>query len=135
MPAATAGTYTMTVGGAGGTTGNYTVQVILNAALEMEGTLPGVSNDTLATAQDISSSFINLHTSVGDAQRGAVTGAITGAGYSGAAVPFTFEDISTTGTVIAGLTNQDDTAVSIPIGFTFPLYGVNNTTVFVAATA
>jgi hypothetical protein len=132
-PASTGGTYTMTVGGASGTTGNYTLQVILNAARELEGFLAGVTNDTLATAQDINGSFITLQTSLSSAQRGAVVGAVAGAGYSAAAVAFTFEDISTTGTVIAGLTNQDDTAVSIPIGFTFPFFGTSNTTIFVSS--
>ncbi len=132
-PAVTAGTYTMTVAGAGGTTGNYTVQVILNASKEAEGTLVGITNNTLATAQDINSSFITLQTSQASAQRGAVNGTADGANYSAAAVPFSFEDISTTGTVIAGLTNQDDTSVSIPIGFSFSLYGTSNTAVFVSS--
>jgi hypothetical protein len=35
------GTYQIVVGGAGGTTGGYTVQVTLNAALEMRGTSSG----------------------------------------------------------------------------------------------
>lgn len=54
-----AGTYTITVGGAGGTTGSYTVQSILNAALEDEE-LDGPANDTLASAQDINGAFIGL---------------------------------------------------------------------------
>jgi len=133
VPAATAGTYTFTMSGAGGTTGNYTMQVILNAAQEVEGTLPGINNNTLGTAQDINSSFITVHTSQASAQRGAVLGNSDNAGYSASAVAFSFEDISATGTVIAGLTNQDDTSVSIPIGFTFPLYGVNNSSIFVSS--
>ena len=58
---------------------------------------------------------------------------IKGGAYQAAAVSADFEDISGTGTVIAGLTNQDDASVSIPIGFTFPFYGVANTTVFVSS--
>ena len=53
--------------------------------------------------------------------------------YTAAAVPFAFENIGATGTIITGLTNQDDASVSIPIGFTFPFYGANNTTVFVSS--
>ena len=132
-PAATAGTYTMTVGGAGGTTGAYTVQATLNAALEVEGNISGAHNDTLATAQDISSSFTTVSTSLASAQRGAVVGVTDNAGYGASAVAFTFEDISATGTVIAGLHNQDDTAVSIPIGFSFPFFGANQTTIFVSS--
>ncbi|HEV8119834.1 MAG TPA: Ig-like domain-containing protein, partial [Candidatus Polarisedimenticolia bacterium] len=73
VPAATAGTYRTVVGGAGGTTGDYFVQVILNEAIESEILLP-VSNDTPATAQNIDGSFLTLQTSVASAQRGAVSG-------------------------------------------------------------
>src|SRR5262249_6371363 len=45
-PAATGGTYTFSVSGAGGTTGNYSLQVILNAAKELEGTISGATNNT-----------------------------------------------------------------------------------------
>jgi immune inhibitor InhA-like protein len=74
-PAATGGTYTFTVSGAGGTTGNYSLQVILNAAREQEGTIAGATNDTLGAAQNIDGSFIALRTSVASASRGAVFGA------------------------------------------------------------
>jgi hypothetical protein len=73
-PAATGGTYTFTVSGAGGTTGNFTLQVILNDARELEGTISGATNNTLATAQNIDGSFIKLRTSVASASRGAVLG-------------------------------------------------------------
>ena len=129
----TGGTYTVVVTGASSTTGNYTVQIILNAAQEFEGTLVGVTNNTLATAQNIDGSFITVQTSQGSAQRGAVSGTTDNAGYTGSAVPFTFEDISATGTVITGLDATDDTSVSIPIGFTFPYFGSNNTTIFVSS--
>src|SRR5262245_39437563 len=74
-PAATGGTYTFTVSGAGGTTGNYTLQVILNAAIEVEGTISSATNNTPATAQDINASFITLQSSLASAHRGAVLGA------------------------------------------------------------
>ncbi|MBO0857722.1 MAG: PxKF domain-containing protein [Chloracidobacterium sp.] len=73
-PAATGGTYTFTVSGAGGTTGNYSLQVILNAARELEGTILGATNNTPASAQDINGSFIKLNTSLASASRGAVLG-------------------------------------------------------------
>jgi hypothetical protein len=73
-PAATGGTYTFTVSGAGGTTGNYSLQVILNAARELEGTIAGATNNTPGAAQNIDGSFIALRTSVASASRGAVFG-------------------------------------------------------------
>lgn len=73
LPAATAGTYTVIVSGAGGTTGGYSVQLTLNAALEREGLLGGESNNTLATAQNINGAFITL---AGTASRAAVLGAL-----------------------------------------------------------
>src|SRR5262249_47924538 len=76
----TAGTYTITVSGAGGTTGLYTVQVILNAAQEEEATLAGVNNDTRANAQNIDGSFVTLQTPQASAQRGAVLGGNATAG-------------------------------------------------------
>ncbi len=66
------GTYTVTIGGAGGTTGVYTARVILNAAVEMEEH-DGPANDDFSSAQDINDSFITLGS--GLAQRGAVLGA------------------------------------------------------------
>ena len=132
-PAPTGGTYTFTVSGAGGATGNYSLQVILNAAKESEGTISGATNNTLGAAQNIDGSFIKLRTSLASAQRGAVNGFTDSANYSASAVAPVFEDISGTGTVIPQLTNVDDVSVSIPIGFTFPLYGAPNTTVFVSS--
>jgi hypothetical protein len=84
VPAAAGGTYTFTVSGAGGTTGNYSLQVILNAARELEGTISGATNNTIATAQDISASFITLQSSLASASRGAVNGGNT----AGTSVPF-----------------------------------------------
>ena len=55
----TAGTYTITIGGVGSTTGNYTVQATLNQAQEAESN-GGPSNDTTGTAQSLSGAFSNL---------------------------------------------------------------------------
>ena len=73
---AAAGTYTVTVGSAGGTTGSYTLQLTLNAALAAEEH-DGPSDDTLATAQNIDGSFVALSSG---ARRGAVVGTLAGLG-------------------------------------------------------
>ncbi|MBO0861006.1 MAG: PxKF domain-containing protein, partial [Chloracidobacterium sp.] len=126
-------TFTLVVSGANGTTGDYTLRLILNAAQELEGTIAGETNDTPATAQNIDRSFISLGTPLVKAKRGAVTGVTDPKSYTAATVAPTFEDISTTGAVITGLTGVDEASVLIPIGFTFPLYGVPNTNVFVSS--
>ena len=67
------GMYTVTVGSANGTTGNYTLQLTLNAAVETESH-DGAADDTLATAQDLSAAQIPI----GSAQRAAVLGQLPG---------------------------------------------------------
>ncbi len=62
----TAGTYTITMGGASGTAGPYALSLILNAAAESDAT-----NDSVADAQNIDGSFIDL---INGATRGAVVG-------------------------------------------------------------
>jgi Ca2+-binding RTX toxin-like protein len=133
LPAATSGSYTIAVSGAGGTIGNYTVQVTLNAALENEGTLPAVTNNTLATAQNIDASFIALSSQQATGRRGGVMGApdTAGPGYSATAVAFSFTDISTTGATV--LTNADDATVPVTIPFTFNFFGTNFTSLFVSS--
>ncbi|MCE5268513.1 MAG: M36 family metallopeptidase [Planctomycetaceae bacterium] len=69
----TAGKYTIVVGSVGSTTGAYTVSVYVNAALESESH-NGLTNDTIAMAQDMTGSFISLGTSAFWVQRGAVVG-------------------------------------------------------------
>jgi Ca2+-binding RTX toxin-like protein len=123
--AAAAGTYTIDVTGSGLSLGDYTVQVILNAAQEEEDTVAGASNDTTGTAQNIDGSFITVQTPQASARRGAVLGVTGNAGYDATPVPFAFEDISSTGTVIGTLTGEDDEAETITPGFTFNFYGTN----------
>ena len=65
-----AGTYTVTIGSLASTTGKYTLQIFLNAALEAESH-NGASNNTLSAAQNIDGSFISLGTGE---SRGAVLG-------------------------------------------------------------
>jgi len=77
-PASNAGTYTITIGGANNTTGNFHVRAALNAMFEGEAH-GGPSNDTLATAQDLDSSAIALRPA---AERMAVLGEVDSNEYS-----------------------------------------------------
>jgi subtilisin family serine protease len=132
------GTYSLLVSGADGTSGNYELQVALNAALEREGIITGVINDTPAAAQDLDEaaggSFLTLAASQPPARRGAVLGRTDGSdsGYTASAVPFSFADISTTGTELATLTGVDDASAPVQIGFTFSFYGTSYTSLFVS---
>ena len=75
---AAGGVHTITVSGADGTTGSYTVQVFLNAALETESN-DGAPNNSPGPdpggAQDLNASFTNL---LKGATRGAVLGRTDG---------------------------------------------------------
>src|SRR5215831_3626876 len=77
-PAGKAGTYTVTIQGANATTGGFEARLILNAALESEAH-GGSSDDTLATAQDLSPTAVPL---TGVADRLAVLGNLGGGDYS-----------------------------------------------------
>jgi len=126
------GTYQIVVGGASSTTGVFTVQVVLNAALEQEGRISGASNNSLATAQNIDAAFTNLTTSLASAQRAAVLGQTDAfAGYTVTSPGYSFEDISATGTAIS-FVYPDYDSESVPIGFTFPIYGISYTNLFVS---
>ena len=74
---ATPGIYTITVGGAAGSTGTLSLQIVLNAAEEGERH-DGSANDDLATAQDINGSFLNLG---GGVQHGVVLGTAEGSDF------------------------------------------------------
>ncbi len=135
------GEYTLTVSGEvfGGGKGGYSVQVILNAAVEQE------ANNSTADSQDIEASFIPLAKA---ATRGAVMGGIEytgflgpdGFGYEAAssetslAIPseFQFEDISGSGKRIGNLDGVDDARKrlgknGVVTGFTFDFYGTDYT--------
>ena len=71
IPIATAGSYTLRVGGMGGTTGSYSLQLILNAAVEMESQ-GAAANDSPASAHDLDGSVLALGN--GSAGRAAVLG-------------------------------------------------------------
>ena len=104
------GIYKIIVSGATATTGDYTVQVILNAALELEGRMAGAANNTLVAAQDISGSFINLMQSMSSAMRGAILGQTDLSGiadyYSFTVVANDTDTIAVTG-LTAGNINLD----------------------------
>jgi subtilisin family serine protease len=65
------GLQTITVGALDGTTGSYSVQILLNTALETESH-DGAGNNT--TPQNLDSSFVTVETSTVSADRGAVMG-------------------------------------------------------------
>ena len=71
----TSGTYTVTVGGLFSTTGNYTVQVFLDTALEAASLGIGF-DDTLAAAQNLNPSFLPLQTALASGSRAAVIGGV-----------------------------------------------------------
>ncbi len=130
--ATTTGAYKIVVSGVASTTGNYSVQVNLNAALEREGLVSGVTDDTTPVAQNVDASAVVLGGSGSTANRlGAVGLTDKPASYSAAATTFAFDNISSTGTTVSFPTNDDD-ATQIPIGFSFPMYGVAYTNVFVS---
>jgi hypothetical protein len=64
-----AGTYRVEINDANGNVTNYTTESVLNAGLETS--LVGIGNNTIATAQNIDSSFLTLS---GNASRGALLG-------------------------------------------------------------
>jgi hypothetical protein len=136
IPIPTGGVYTITVGGASSTMGLYTAQAILNAAVQndLHG---GPSNNTIATAQDLTSSFTALASGV---SRGAVLGKVEGTipagpdafGYEAIPVTSTFMDISGTGTPV--LQGTDDSVFALgpsQLGtFQFNFYGTSYNNLF-----
>lgn len=72
-PTTTGGTYSIVIGSVNSTTGGYTVQVILNAAIEQEGN-GSSANDTSATAQGLVTSQLTLQTTQSTGLRSAVVG-------------------------------------------------------------
>jgi methionine-rich copper-binding protein CopC len=77
VPVATGGTYSITVTGANGTMGNYTLQLILNAAEKLS---TGTNNST-GTAYDLTGAFASLGTTPA-ADRAGVLGTIDAAADS-----------------------------------------------------
>ncbi len=102
VPTSGAGTYTLTVGSAADSVGSYTVQLILNAAVEEESH-DGPTNNDAASAEDLDGSFLALG---GLAQRGAVLGTLdVSADWYG----FTLQDGESTTLVLKALSAADVT--------------------------
>ncbi|MFL5329083.1 MAG: M36 family metallopeptidase [Gemmataceae bacterium] len=132
VAAATSGTYTIVMGGAASTTGVETIQVMLNAAAEMEGRVGSVTNNTRGVAQSLDSSMVTLSTGAVSAFRGAVAGTIGSANYQATAVAPSFTDISTTGTKSTTAVGDDsiDTLGAVQLGnFSFSYYGTAYTSI------
>lgn len=139
VTASTAGTYTVAIGEVGGTTGACAVQIILNAAVDVEAH-GGPRNDSIATAQNIEPGFITL---AAGAERAAVLGETEteegnfygpeGFGYEARTVPFAFEDISTTGHPTMAGADSTEKAIKPGGGFAFSFYGVTYQQVILAS--
>ena len=102
VPASSAGTYTITIGGANNTTGTFHVRAALNAMFEFEAH-GGPSDDDLATAQDLASSAIALRPA---SDRMAVLGDFDGNEYS----------LIVTRNANFELESNDTAAISQPLG-------------------
>ena len=102
VPASSAGTYTITIGGANNTTGTFHVRAALNAMFEFEAH-GGPSDDDLATAQDLAPSAIALRLA---SDRMAVLGDFDGNEYS----------LIVTRNANFELESNDTAAISQPLG-------------------
>jgi len=122
---------TISFGGALTTLAGTAAQTMFGGSSGALGTVQLILR-SMSPTQNIDSSFITLSTPQASADRLAVLGQLDAGNYTAAPTAATFEDITTTGTIIAFLTNQDNAGATIPIGFTFPFYGVSNTTTIVA---
>lgn len=120
---AASGTYRINVSGAAASLGDYTVRLILNAALESE-IAGGSTNHTTATAEDLTPTSLTLSTPISQTRHMAVLG--TTDSTPAVAVTPNFVDISLTGTRSTAAVGDDttDTLSSSQLsGFTFPFYG------------
>ena len=126
-PIATAGTYSIVVGGVADSTGNYTLQAILNAVYKQASD----PINSIGTAYDLSGAFAGLGTTPA-ADRAGVVGQLQGVsggpnnfGYTVASVSPSFIDITGTGTPT--MQGFDDGYFSLDSstlgGFNFSFYG------------
>ncbi|MCY2931026.1 MAG: pre-peptidase C-terminal domain-containing protein, partial [Planctomycetota bacterium] len=120
LPAATAGTYTIAVGGASSTTGAYSIALTLNAAVEAEA-WGGTANNTQATGQDLDGTFLSLPGTTG--QRGGVAGVLATGNDDW--YRFTLADgqsanvaLGGTGMAAAAVTLYDATGTALALGVT-----------------
>jgi Zn-dependent metalloprotease len=82
LPVLTAGTYSVSVSGVSGSTGNFSLDVLLNGSFESEG-FSGIDNDVLANAAPVGAGIepgTFAPTSLGDADRTVVVGSLVGEG-------------------------------------------------------
>ncbi len=127
-PITTAGTYSLVVGGAGGTTGNYTLQAILNAVYKpATGT-----NNSIASAYDLSGAFASLGTTP-SSDRAGVLGTIDSAAdsdyygfYLNAGQSTTLAAQGLSGDVSLGLLDASGNLLALPTGASYS-DGVNLT--------
>src|SRR6185295_3125525 len=140
--ASATGVYTITIGGAAGSTGLASVQAILNAAVETESN-GGATNNSLATAQDLTASFVSLG---GGAARAAVLG--TGDGgpsqYANTVIAFSSQFSTTSWGAVQALgapnvtsygdnssawtpSSQNGTSEYITVGYATPVYATGVT--------
>jgi protocatechuate 3,4-dioxygenase beta subunit len=135
----TPGIYTIQISGANSTTGNFTAQLVLNAALDSLAH-GGADNSTLATAQSLDSPNAFINTGSGSS-RAAVLGTSAASvhagpdpfGYEAIAVAPTFTDISSDPNAHAILQGTDDSGYYVPFSslsdpatgnpFSFNFYG------------
>ena len=121
VPISAAGTYSVSVSDLVGVSGSYTLQLIVNAAGELESH-GGSANDSLATAQNIDSSFISLG---GISSRGAVLAradSTTGDFYTftlAAGDTATIAAALTFGTLTLTLYDSAGAMISIPVAGLF----------------
>src|SRR5439155_4423386 len=85
-PALISGIYTFNVSGVGSSTGDYWLWVRLNTASEVETDGPPAGDDTVATAQNLSSGFSSLAGAPSKVQQAAVLGIADGS-IGGALAP------------------------------------------------
>ena len=123
-----AGEYTIDVSFPGGATGGYQFEVLLNGQFELEDLGMG-TNEALANAQALVNLPVGplgfLETNVSGRTSAPPVKTGDAYGYEGIAVPFEFEDIASTGTVVPpGI--EDYFGLLGPAelgGFEFPFYG------------
>jgi hypothetical protein len=109
VAAAAAGTYKIVVSGAGGTTGAFHVQLLLNAAFENESQ-GGAGNNARAEAQDLVPTFTPL---LRNATRGAVVGSFVGIPEAGDYYSFTLDAADTVTVALTRLTGAANLAMTL----------------------
>lgn len=138
------GVYSIQISSLSGSTGSYSLAVIVSGDVELEEIGVG-SNDTIGTAQNLNNSLVELDPNV---SRTLIQGAVEGDvmmvgpdafGYEALVVPFEFDDISDTGTKIfdndvVGVDNATYQLSALHLdGFTFSFYGSVYTSAFISS--